>query len=105
MKEDTEYQIYIGCYDAQQHEETVSVDELREMVMRFFRQKKINFTIYSSKGGYIYDDGRFISENTLCIDLIGAGDLDIIKLAKALSTYMNQECSLVIKEPVKAKYY
>ena len=31
-------------------------------------------------------------------------DLDIIKLAKTLSMYMNQECSLVVKDSIKAGF-
>ena len=103
MKENTEYQILIGCHDSQLLDEVVSEDELRETVTRFFRQKNIDFSVYSAKGGYFHDDGRFISENSLCINIIGACDLDIIRLAKSLSMFMNQECSLVIKETVKAQ--
>ena len=41
MKENTEYQILIGCHDSQLLDEVVSEDELRETVTRFFRQKNI----------------------------------------------------------------
>ena len=104
MKENTEYQIFIGCHDSQLLDEIVSEDELREIVTRFFMQKKIDFSMYSAKGGYYHDDGRFVTENSLCISIVGAYDIDIIRLAKSLSMFMNQECSLVIKETIKARF-
>ncbi|MBQ6493628.1 MAG: hypothetical protein IJI92_07185 [Erysipelotrichaceae bacterium] len=104
MKDTTEYQIYIGCRDSQLKDEIVSEDELREMVVQFFRRKEIDFSMFSAKGGYLHEDGRFISENSLCINIIGSYDLDIIKLARSLSMYMNQECSLVVKDSIKAEF-
>ena len=102
--ENAEYQIYIGYKDSYSLEEYVSVDELREMVAQFFRRKEMDFTLYTAKGGYMYSDGTFDTEDTLCINIIGASDVDIIKLAKNLSMLMNQECSLVIKESVRSQF-
>ena len=104
MKDNTEYQIFIGCHDSQLQEEYVSEDELKEMVVQFFERKKINYSMFSAKGGYLHKDGRFISENSICINIIGSYDLDIIKLAKNLSMYMNQECSLIVKDCIKADF-
>lgn len=100
----TEYQIYIGCRDRYTDDEVVSEDELREMIVQFFRRKKIDFSVFSAKGGYIHHDGRFVSENSLCINIIGPEDLDILWLAKGLSMYMNQECSLVTKDIIKTYF-
>lgn len=104
MKDNTEYQIFIGCRDSQLQDEIISEDELREMVVQFFRRNEINFSMFSAKGGYLHEDGRFISENSLCINIIGSYDLDIIKLARSLSMYMNQECSLVVKDCIEAEF-
>ncbi len=104
MKGTTEYQIYIGCRDSQLQNEIISEDELREMIIQFFRRKKIDFSLFSAKGGYLHEDGTFISENSLCINIIGSYDLDIIKLAKSLSMYMNQECSLIVKDSIEAEF-
>ena len=104
MKTNTEYQIYIGCRDGYLHDEIISDDALREMITQFFRKKEIDFSIYSTTGGYLHEDGVFVSEKTLCINIIGANELDIIKLAKSLSMFMNQEYSLVVKDMIKAEY-
>ena len=45
-----------------------------------------------------------MTENTLCISIVGSSDLAIIKLAKSLSMYMNQEYSLVVKKDVQMSF-
>ena len=104
MKADTEYQIYIGCRDSQLRDELISEDELRETVVRFFKEREIGFSIFSVQGGYLHEDGMFISENTVCVNIIGNDDLDIIRLARSLSMFMNQEYVLVVKDVVKSEY-
>lgn len=104
MKENIEYQIFIGGQDPHVFDEIVSHDNLKDMVVDFFRRKKIDFTVFSAKGGYISETGRYVSENTLCINIIGADNLNIIKLAKSLAMFMNQEHPLVVKNIVKAKF-
>lgn len=104
MKKNTEYQIYIGCGDYHLQDELISEDELREIATQFFRRKEIDFSIFSVKGGYLREDGLFISENSLCINIIDSDDLDIIKLAKSLSMFMNQERALVVKDVIKTEF-
>lgn len=104
MKEAAEYQIFIGCRDSELHDEVVSEDELRETVTQFFRQREIGFSVLSAKGGYLHTDGRFIYESTVLINIIDSNDLDIARLARGLSMFMNQERVLVIKDVVKTEY-
>ena len=56
MQENTEYQIYIGCHDSQLRGELVSEDELRAMVVEFFKKKEMAFSMFSAKGGYLYNE-------------------------------------------------
>lgn len=104
MKDNTEYQIFIGCHDSQLRDEIVSEDELRAMMVQFFKKYKIDFSMFSAKGGYFHADSSFVYEDSLCINIIGNYDLDIIKLAKSLSMFMNQECSLVVKHIIKEEF-
>ena len=104
MKKNTEYQIFIGCEDFHVQDEIVSEDELREMAAQFFIRNEIAFSMFSVKGGYLRKDGRFISENSLCINIIESDDLDIIKLAKSLSMFMNQERALVVKDVINTEF-
>ena len=49
----------------------------------------------------LYEDGNFQIENSICVNIIGANEKEIIQLAKNLSMYMSQESSLIIKNPLK----
>lgn len=104
MENSVEYLIFIGLNDDQASREIVSEQELIDMVTAFFTRNKIDFTVLRARGGYLYEEGHFITESTLCIDIIGDSQLDIMKLAKNLSMYMNQEHSLVVKSSIKAMF-
>lgn len=104
MQDSIEYQIFIGCTDSQTHEEVVAESELKELVSLFFERNKISFSMFSVQGGYRHKYGGFIAENSLCINIIGTLDLDICKLAKNLSMYMNQECSLITRNALKTTF-
>ena len=104
MRDNVEYQIFIGCSDSYSKKEIISEEKLKELIADFFERKKIDFTMLSAKGGYRHNDGTFITENTLYINIIGASDLDIIRLSKSLSMFMNQERSLIVKNKVKTEF-
>ena len=70
----------------------------------YFQKKKIGFTISSGKGGYLYKDGKYILENIIIITLVGDQGIDIFRLAKNLSMFLNQEASLVMKHTVEKRY-
>ena len=103
LKETTEFEIYIGCNDAQIHDEIVSREELEDIVVSYFDRNHIDFSFLHAQGGYLHQDGVFVIEDSLCISIIGDSDLDILGLAEGLSMYMNQENVMVIKNTVKSK--
>ena len=104
MKDNTEYQIFVGCHDPQMQEELVSERQLREMVSAFFERYEVDFSMLSAQGGYLSKDGTFITEDSLCINIIGASDLDIIRLGRSLSMYMNQETALITRNALQVEY-
>ena len=99
-----EYQIYIGYKDPQLGEEILSEKEITEVLSAYFERVKMGFSLLSLKGGYYYEDGWYDTENTLCISIIGDSETDILRITNAISMFMNQECSLVVKYPLKMKY-
>ena len=104
MKESYEYQIYIGCRDPQSHEDLVTETELKELVSEYFERKKMDFSLLSLKGGYLHEGGWYDTEDTLCISIVGTLGLDIIRIARGLSTFMNQDCFLIVRTPLKYAY-
>ena len=104
LQETIEYQVFIGCQDPQGRDETVVREELADLVTQYFARREIGFSILNAHGGHQYEDGEFITENTLCINVVGDTDLDIVKLAGSLAMYMNQECSLIVRNALKREY-
>ena len=104
MEDSYEYKIYIGCRDSQSRDEIIREQDLQEMVSAFFRRRETGFSMLNVTGGYRHDDGSFVTEDTLCISLIGAPDLGIVKLARSLAMIMNQESALVVRTPLKTDY-
>ncbi len=104
MLDSVEYQFFIGCADSHTHEYIITKNELKEMVANFFNKNNTDFSMLTAQGGYCHKDGWFITEDSLCINIIGASDIDIIRLATSLSMYMNQECSLIIRNNIKTTF-
>lgn len=104
MQQSVEYQIFIGLNDAQVYEEVVNAKELVEIVSNYFERKEIDFSMFKAKGGYCYDSDKFVIENTLCINIIGKTKMDIKKLTKSLSMFMNQESILIVRNKVNQKF-
>lgn len=104
MEDSYEYQIFIGCKDPQVREDVVREEEFREMVTRYFERNKLDFSLLSLKGGYLYEEGWYDTEDTLCISIVGGHDLNILRIARGLSSYMNQRCFLIVRNPLKMEY-
>ena len=103
-KNTIEYQIFIGCTDSQLKREIITIEELIKKVANYFTRKKIDFSILRANGGYLDKNNWFTTENSLYINIIGPSNLDIIKLTKSLSMFMNQEYSLIIKNNLKIEF-
>ncbi|MBQ0018190.1 MAG: hypothetical protein KBS63_03120 [Clostridiales bacterium] len=103
LKDCYEYKIFVGCNDAQTHDEVVGGEELKVMIAQFFERNRIDFSIFNVTGGYLYEDGCFVTEDTLCVNFIGDSELDISRFAKSLSMYMNQELLMITRQPVRAQ--
>ena len=104
LQDTVEYQIFIGCHDAGESGEVVNHKYLEEMAAQFFARKRIGFSIMSVQGGYQYENGDFVTEDSLCINLVGEPGLDIVKLARSLAMYMNQERVLIVRNALQTEY-
>lgn len=104
MEKSIEYQIFIGCNDPYVKEEIVRHQELSSLVSDFFERNEIDFSMLNCQGGYKCEDGSFVFEESICINIIGDEHLDIVKLAKSLSMYMNQEGVLIVRSPVQISF-
>lgn len=105
FKQDIEYQLFIGFHDAAFNDEYVEVKELEKIVLDFFKRENIDFTLLKNEGGYLYNNNQFVLEHSLCINIIGATEKEMVRLAKSLSMYMNQESVLLTKSAIRSLFY
>lgn len=98
-----DYQIFIGLNDSQINEKVIKEQEIIEMINDFFTRKKIDFSLLKATGGYLYQNGEYIIENVLCINIIDNKQIDILKLTQSLSMFMNQENVLVMRNNTMVK--
>lgn len=105
MADNVEYQIFVGSKDPQYMEEVVGEQELIRVISGYFERKGIDFSLMTMKGGYYYETGWFDTEDTLCISIIGASETDILQIAGSISMFMNQECTMIVKLPLKKNIY
>jgi len=99
-----EYQIFIGCRDPQLSEEIFNEKEITDLISAYFERIQMNFSLLVIKGGYHYENGWYDTENTLCISIVGDAEMKILQIARTIAMFLNQECSLVVKNPLKMKY-
>ena len=100
-----EYQLFIGCHDTAIDDELVEQKELEKMIVDFFKREEVDFTIVHNEGGYLYNNKKFVLEHSLCINIIGSDEKKMVRLAKALSMYMNQESVLLCRSPIQSLFY
>ena len=103
MKENIEYEIYIGCKDSQTMNEITSRKEFRDMVISYFARNKVDFSVANAVGGYMHKDRAFVMEDSLWITIIGDSYTDIEGLAGKLAMYMNQESVLIVRNCIKSR--
>ena len=103
MRDTVEYQILIGCNDSQLKKEVVTIEELIERLTCLFECEKINFSIIRATGGYCNNEW-YVTENSLCINIIGEANFDIIKFSKSISMFMNQKHILIVKNVLEEKF-
>lgn len=97
--------IYIsnGLKDSSNKE--ISIDDAKDKIAKVFSEYKIGFSINNQKGGYLYDDGTYIIENSLRITTTGNYSDDIVhEFVEKLKEYFNQESVLICKKDIDVEY-
>lgn len=91
------YQIYIGLNDSVTRQQMHSTEIFQKIVCSVCKGYHVGFSVSELHGGYFHDDGTFVSENSLCLTLIGAADDMVDEIAKDICAFFHQESVLVTK--------
>ena len=56
------------------------------------------------QGGYVHEDGRYVQENSLVLQLIDADRAVVDEIAKDMCAFFHQESVLITEGEVRAYY-
>ena len=91
------HQIFIGLNDSVTRQQMFSTEIFQKIVCNVCKGYRVAFSVSDLHGGYFHDDGTFVSENSLCLTLIGADDGMVDEIAKDICAFFHQESVMVTK--------
>ena len=90
-----EARIYVGLCDKDSHEQELDTKHCKEILKNICKKYNAPFSLQVIEGGYFYDDGTWVDENTLLITMIGNPKETVYNIANDLCSIFNQESILV----------
>lgn len=99
-----EVKIYVGLNDKDTKEQKFSSDKYIRVLKEVCYNYKTPFSFALHEGGYFYENGDYVQENTIVISFIDI-EMDVAnEIAKDLCVFFNQESVLVTTGNVE-KYF
>lgn len=98
------YEICVGFNDGDEKIQKYSEETYEKIITNVCKGYRIAYSINKMVGGYIYDDGTFVKENSACIVLVGATDEQAEEIAKDLCAFFNQESVMIVKSSADVKF-
>lgn len=89
------YNVFIGFNDKDTYKQVISTENIIEMINKVCFQRNVGFSMTTSKGGYIHDNGTYVFEESIQLSLIGITKEMALEIAKTLKKMLNQECVFV----------
>ena len=103
-KEVQRYTISIGMNDSESYEQKFETERILKLVSRCCKEYGMCYSYSIQTGGYIHDNGTFVTENSIVLVCIDEKEEKINELAKDICCFLNQESVLVTVDKV-VRYY
>lgn len=88
--------IYIGLGNQHIGIDVETIDSFKSKLAKFFEEYKVDFSVIDQIGGYVREDGSYISEDSLRISLVGdTKDEDLKEFIDFIKKEYNQESVMV----------
>lgn len=97
------YVLYLGLNDKNTKKQEVNTLDAYKIVSNLLLKYTDGATIFEARGIYKHDDGTFVVENTLRIELLFVNYENIVDIVEQLKTLFNQESIAVSKEEVTSQ--
>lgn len=99
------FTLYMGLNDKDTKTQKISTVEAYKVVSSILMKSFDGATIYEATGIYKHDDGTFVRENTLRIELLFAEETRVRELVDTLKVVFNQESIAVQKEVINSQLW
>lgn len=99
-----ESKIYIGLNDETTNTQLYQNEKYINILRNVCYSYKVPFTFHVQEGGYIYNNGEYAKETSLCLTLIDVEKEIVDDIAKDLCAFFHQETVLVTTSEIKARF-
>ena len=100
LKQGIKYEIFIGIKDKDTYLETLSIDEVKDILKEVCKDKGINFSLLTQAGGYKHDKG-YTTETSLRVIIIDVDEKEIVSLVDILKRRINTDTIMVTKTEIE----
>lgn len=97
------YTLYLGLNDKDKKVQLISTIECYKIATNILMQYTSGATIFEANGIYKHDNGEFVVEKTLRIELLFVTEKQVQDIVKQLKVVFNQESVAVQKETVNSE--
>lgn len=94
------YEIIIGLKDKNTYKQMLPTDKFVSIVTTVCKNYHIGYSIYTTDGGYIYNNKTYIEEKSLNIELLSITQKQALKIANILKEILNQESVIVLEQQI-----
>lgn len=98
------HKIYVGLNDSESKSQKYATEFFSKILCNVCKGYQVAFSVSELHGGYFHDDRTFVSENSLCLTLIGAEDYMADEIAKDLCAFFHQESVMVLRDTVDCRF-
>ncbi len=97
------YTLYLGLNDKDSKVQKIDTLEAYKIVENILKAKHDGGTIYQAKGIYKHDNGEFVIETTLRIEILFSDRKTVLETIKDLKTIFNQESIALQIEQIESE--
>jgi len=99
-----QYNLFIGLKDADTRKTEHNVREIAEHFCNLCTELKLSYSAQLQAGGYVYLNGDFENESSLCFVILDEPEEKIQNLAEDMCIWLNQESILITTQEVESIY-
>ncbi len=100
----TETKIYVGLNDSVTMKQEHDTATFSSVLKNICRSDHVSCSFSLMQGGYVHEDGRYVQENSLVLDLIDTDSAVVEEIAKDLCAFFHQESVLITEGEIRAYY-